>query len=213
MLCMFGAREDGLRSLCRGGPRSTAKRPRGSSWCPVNCASARDRRKYFPKESIAQGYCNRLKSDLLHYSDKARGLSDAQKIEAQACFERLAAQPDASMTDAVDEYIERLKQARRSVILERLGEEYQETKKAIGGRAARPERCKSIGWCGHGLSGLFPIDSPPKLPSRKSTTGFLVSRTSEPVDRSLCKPAATSGASSTPSSASLASAMYSARGR
>ena len=57
--------------------------------------SARPR---FIKESEAKGYCNRLKSDLLRYSDKARGLTDAQKIEAHACFERLAAHPAATLS-------------------------------------------------------------------------------------------------------------------
>ena len=70
--------------------------------------SARPR---FVKESGAKGYCNRLKSDLLRYSDKARGLTDAQKIEAHACFERLASYPNASLSQAVDLLVARLDRA------------------------------------------------------------------------------------------------------
>ena len=45
----------------------------------------RSARPRFLKESEAKGYCNRLKTDLLRYSAKACGLSDAQKIEAHWC--------------------------------------------------------------------------------------------------------------------------------
>ena len=71
--------------------------------------SARPR---FLKESEAKGYCNRLKSDLLRYSDKARGLTDAQKIEAHACLERLATYPTATLTQAVDLLVARFEIAR-----------------------------------------------------------------------------------------------------
>jgi hypothetical protein len=50
-------------------------------------------RALYHTQAEAQSYCKRLESDLRNYSDKARGLSDAQKIEAQTCFERLANDP------------------------------------------------------------------------------------------------------------------------
>ena len=65
-------------------------------------------RRRFAKEGEAKGYCNRLKADLLQYSDKARGLTDKQKIEAQECFTKLQAYPGATLTHAVDLLIERL---------------------------------------------------------------------------------------------------------
>ena len=104
----------------------------------------KDGRKYFPTQAVAQGYCNRLKSDLRNYSDKARGLSDAQKIEAQECFDLLAASPGASMTDAVKEYLVRREQAGRSVTVEVLGKTFHDTRKAIGGRGSRERTLQEV---------------------------------------------------------------------
>ena len=59
-----------------------------SAFPPNSIPQEKSARPRFLKESEAKGYCNRLKTDLIRYSDKARGLTDAQKIEAQACFER-----------------------------------------------------------------------------------------------------------------------------
>ena len=65
-----------------------------SNFAPRKSLTARR----FLKELEARGYRNRLKSDLVHCSDKTRGLTDAQKIEAHACFARLAAYPNASLS-------------------------------------------------------------------------------------------------------------------
>ena len=59
-------------------------------------------RRFFAKEAEAKGYCARLASDLRNYSDKARGLTDEQKIAAQEAFTRSAEVPGASLTAAME---------------------------------------------------------------------------------------------------------------
>lgn len=81
-----------------------------------------DGRTYHPSQAVAQAYCTRLESDLRNYSDKARGLTDAQKIEAQEAFERLSAVPGANLRAAIDLYLAHLEQMNRSVTLDHLGE-------------------------------------------------------------------------------------------
>ena len=103
--------------------------------------SARPR---FLKESDAKGYCNRLKSDLLRYSDKARGLTDAQKIEAHACFERLAAYPAASLTQAVDLLVARLDRAARSFPVSELAGRVVADKRKQGGRGSSERLLREI---------------------------------------------------------------------
>ena len=103
--------------------------------------SARPR---FLKESEAKGYCNRLKSDLLRYSDKARGLTDAQKIEAHACFERLAAYPAATLSQAVDLLLVRLNRAARSFPVSELAARVVADKKKQGGRGSSERLLREI---------------------------------------------------------------------
>ena len=101
-------------------------------------------RPRFLKESEAKGYCNRLKADLLRYSDKARGLTDAQKIEAHACFERLAAYPAASLTQAVDLLVARLDRAARSFPVCELAGRVVADKRRQGGRGSSERLLREI---------------------------------------------------------------------
>ncbi len=103
--------------------------------------SARPR---FLKESEAKGYCNRLKSDLLRYSDKARGLTDAQKIEAHGCFERLAAYPAATLSQAVDLLIARLDRSAHSFPVSELAEHVVADKVKEGGRGSSVRMLREI---------------------------------------------------------------------
>lgn len=103
--------------------------------------SARPR---FLKESEAKGYCNRLKSDLLRYSDKARGLTDAQKIEAHACFERLAAYPTATLSQAVDLLVSRLDRSARSFPVSELAGRVVADKVKEGGRGSSARMLREI---------------------------------------------------------------------
>lgn len=103
--------------------------------------SARPR---FLKESEAKGYCNRLKSDLLRYSDKARGLTDAQKIEAHACFERLAAYPTATLSQAVDLLVSRLDRSARSFPVSELAGHVVADKIKEGGRGSSARMLREI---------------------------------------------------------------------
>lgn len=93
-------------------------------------------RRFFAKQGEAQGLCNRLANDLRNYSDKARGLTDAQKIEAQEAFARLSEMPGARLADAVKLYLEHLAQKARSVTLDELGKRLVEERRAVGGRGA-----------------------------------------------------------------------------
>ena len=101
-------------------------------------------RPRFLKEAEAKGYCNRLKSDLLRYSDKARGLSDAQKIEAHACFERLAVYPAASLSQAVDLLVARLDRAARSFPVNELAGCVVADKLKQGGRGSSERLLREI---------------------------------------------------------------------
>ena len=103
--------------------------------------SARPR---FIKESEAKGYCNRLKTDLLRYSDKARGLTDAQKIEAHRCFERLAVYPAATLSQAVDLLITRLDRAAHSFPVRELAEQVVADKVKQGGRGSSDRLIREI---------------------------------------------------------------------
>ncbi len=78
----------------------------------------KDGRKHLGTEAIAKGYCKKLEGLLRNYSDKAHGLTDAQKIEAQACFERLLESSGASLSAAVEMYLTHRAQAQRSGTLE-----------------------------------------------------------------------------------------------
>ena len=100
-------------------------------------------RPRFLKESEANGYCNRLKSDLLCYSDKARGLTDAQKIEAHACVERLAGYPAATLTQAVDLLVARLDHAARSFPVRELAGRVVADKVDEGGRGSSQRLLRS----------------------------------------------------------------------
>ena len=103
--------------------------------------SARPR---FVKESEAKGYCNRLKSNLLRYSDKARGLTDAQKIEAHTCFERLASYPNASLSQAVDLLVARLDRATNSFLVRELAGRVVADKKKQEGRGSGKRLLREI---------------------------------------------------------------------
>ncbi len=93
-------------------------------------------RKYFHKQAEAQGYCNGLHAKLRNYSDKARGLTDAQKIEAQEAFEKLAPVIGANLADAIKYYLAHLAVRNRSVTLKELGDRLVAERRAVGGRGA-----------------------------------------------------------------------------
>ena len=93
-------------------------------------------RRYFLKQAEAQGFCNTLRTDARRFSDKAHGLTDAQKIEAQACFEQLQQWSGATLTAAVAHYGAHLSQQARSVTLAELGGRIVADKQALGGRGA-----------------------------------------------------------------------------
>ena len=78
----------------------------------------RSGKKFFAKEGEAKGYCNKLESLLRNYTDKAHGLTDAQKIEAQEAYEKLATVPGARLLPAVDLYLAHLNAQSRTVTLE-----------------------------------------------------------------------------------------------
>ncbi len=94
-------------------------------------------RKICKTQGEADGYCRKLKGLLLHYTDKARGLTDGQKIEAQDAFARLSAVPGANLRDAIDHYLAHLEQQNRSVTLEHLGETILAERRANGGKGSR----------------------------------------------------------------------------
>jgi integrase len=93
-------------------------------------------RKYFPRLAEAQGYCNRLQAELRNYSDKARGLTDAQKIEAQDAFDRLATMQGAKLPDAIEYYLAHLAVRNRSKTLKELGDYLVAERRTNGGRGA-----------------------------------------------------------------------------
>lgn len=101
-------------------------------------------RRYFPRQNLALGYCQRLKTDLLYYSDKARGLTDAQKIEATKCFELLTSSPGASLVEAVKQYLVRREQSVRSVTVSHLLDAIISTKVATGGRGSAKRTLEEI---------------------------------------------------------------------
>ena len=101
-------------------------------------------RRRFPREAEAKGYCNRLKGDLFNYSDKARGLTDAQKIEAQVCFSRLADYPAATLTQAVDLLLNRLDRAARSFPVAELADRVIADKQKQSGRGSSARLLREI---------------------------------------------------------------------
>ena len=122
----------------------------------------------FVKESEAKGYCNRLKSDLLRYSDKVRGLTDAQKIEAHTCFERLASYPNASLSQAVDLLVARLDRATNSFPVRELAgrvvADKKKQEKAVAAANIFCARSKSAwaGFLASSVIGWSATSKPPK---------------------------------------------------
>ena len=102
-------------------------------------------RRLFRKEGEAKSYASRLHDNLRNYSDKARGLTDEQKIEAQHAYAKLAGVPGARLLDAVDLYLEHLNQKSRSVSVEELGERIVQDREAIGGRGSSEKTLIEIG--------------------------------------------------------------------
>ena len=118
-------------------------------------------RRYFGKQNEAQGYCNGLKNKLRNYSDKARGLTDAQKIEAQEAYDILASVPGARLLDAVHRHVQHLKQEGQSVTLEELGKRIVAERIATGGRGASEATLIEI----NSRWGRFARDFPDRLAS------------------------------------------------
>ncbi len=76
-------------------------------------------RRFFDRESVAKSYVARLSREMGSYQAQALGLSDAQKIEAAECFERI--KPfHVDLRDAVTHYLEYLATAGQSVNAEEL---------------------------------------------------------------------------------------------
>jgi len=86
------------------------------------------RKKFFEKESVAKAYVERLAKQLGDYHSQALGLDDRQKMEAAECF-RLLGKHDASLLDAVHHYIAYLKQAKQSVSVTQLFEDFLAVKR------------------------------------------------------------------------------------
>ena len=101
-------------------------------------------RGLFRKQAEAQGYANGLQIKLRNYSDKAHGLTDAQKIEAQEAFARLAEVPGASLTAAVDYYLAHLAQMNRSMSLLDLGNLLLNERQTLGGKGSRTNTLQEI---------------------------------------------------------------------
>lgn len=101
-------------------------------------------RRRFIKEQEAKGFCNRLKSDLVRYSDKARGLTDQQKMEAQECFARLVAHPGTTLTRAVDLFLERLNHASKSFPVSELADRVIRDKERQGGHGSSERLIREI---------------------------------------------------------------------
>ncbi|HEY5769879.1 MAG TPA: tyrosine-type recombinase/integrase [Terrimicrobium sp.] len=88
-------------------------------------------KKFFEKESVAKAYAERLARQLGEYHTQALGLTDRQKMEAAECY-RLLAKEDASMLEAVQYYLKYLAQAKQSVPIRQLFEEFLAAKRQDG---------------------------------------------------------------------------------
>lgn len=86
------------------------------------------RKKFFAKESIAKAYVERLARQLGDYHSQALGLTDRQKLEASECF-RLLEKHAGSLLDAVHHYVIYLEQAKRSIPVDELFEEFLSVKR------------------------------------------------------------------------------------
>ncbi len=88
-------------------------------------------RRFLDKESVAKSYVARLSREMGSYQAQALGLTDAQKIEAAECFERI--KPfHVDLRDAVTHYLEYLATAGQSVAAEELVAEVLAAKEQDG---------------------------------------------------------------------------------
>jgi len=85
------------------------------------------RKKFFPKESIAKAYVERLAKQLGDYHSQALGLSNRQKLEASECY-RLLEGHCASLLDAVHHYLAYLDETKRSIPVGELFDEFLSVK-------------------------------------------------------------------------------------
>lgn len=81
------------------------------------------RKKFFPRESVAKAYVERLSRQLGDYRAQALGLSDRQKLEASECYRLLEGQ-NASLLQAIHHYLQYREHAKRSVPLGELFTEF-----------------------------------------------------------------------------------------
>ena len=88
-------------------------------------------KKFFERESVAKAYAERLARQLGEYHTQALGLTDRQKMEAAECY-RLLAKENASMLEAVQYYLIYLAQAKQSVPIRQLFEEFLAAKRQDG---------------------------------------------------------------------------------
>jgi integrase len=81
------------------------------------------KKKFFRRESVAKAYVERLARQLGDYQAQALGLSDRQKLEASECY-RLLEGHNASLLEAVHHFLQYRENAKRSVPLRELFEEF-----------------------------------------------------------------------------------------
>ena len=81
------------------------------------------KKKFFPRESVAKAYVERLARQLGDYHSQALGLSDRQKLEASECY-RLLEGHNASLLEAVHHFLQYREHAKRSVPLGELFAEF-----------------------------------------------------------------------------------------
>jgi integrase len=88
-------------------------------------------KKFFEKESVAKAYAERLARQMGEYQTQALGLTDRQKVEAAECY-RILGKEDASLLEAVHHYVAYLAQAKQSLPIRQLFEEFLATKRQDG---------------------------------------------------------------------------------
>jgi len=89
------------------------------------------KKKFFEKESVAKSYKERLGRLTVNYQLQAAALSDMQRLEAYECFGKL--EPlGASLRAAVDHYLAYLAKAGKSVMLNKLVDEFLVAKEQDG---------------------------------------------------------------------------------
>jgi hypothetical protein len=88
-------------------------------------------KKFFEKESVAKAYAERLARQMGDYHTQALGLTDTQKAEAAECY-RLLGKEGTSLLVAVQHYLAYEAQAKQSVSVRQLFDEFLAAKRQDG---------------------------------------------------------------------------------